>query len=138
MIQTNLPCQFTITFLHKALHHHVISSRPYATLPITAILLVLGIIGRQRRNTVFPVECGRIIQFLHHTIQLYRIQYISKQSPIGTYSLGCTERTVSILVIKETGLFIPKIVMDIFSQHFGFVFKLFYLLPTFQIKAHLK
>ena len=38
-------------YKRQALHHHVISSRPYATLPITAILLVLGIIGRQRRNT---------------------------------------------------------------------------------------
>ena len=136
MAQCHFSCLLFETFLLQAIHHHVVGTRPDTTLPITAVGLVARIVSRQRRNTERTVESSFIIQLLHHSVGLFFVQYIRVQCPISTDALGLAKRTVCILVIQETGFFVPQVFADVLLQHFGFVFQFFDFLPTFQVEAH--
>jgi hypothetical protein len=60
------------------------------------------------------------------------------QGPVGVDAHGGREAAVGILVIEETVLVVPHVVVDILGQVLDIVFKGFDLLPALEIEAHLE
>ena len=60
------------------------------------------------------------------------------QRPVGVYALRGAERVVGVLVVQELVLFAPHVVVDVGRQLLYVVFKLFNLLPPFEVESHLE
>ena len=136
MVHCNIPCQLTITFVHKSRNDHIIRTGPYSPNPVTAVTFIFWMIVREGWNTVRAVELGSVREVTYEFVEPVFGKHISVQCPISIDTLRGTEAVIGKLIIEKTILFAPHMLIDIVGKISDIIFKFFYFLPTLQVESH--
>ena len=80
MVHGDVVRQTAVAFVCQTGDYHVVGARPHSAGPVTAVGLVLGIVGCERRHAVRTVELGGVLEMAHQCVESFLGQYVGVAS----------------------------------------------------------
>lgn len=137
VVRAGLPYRFAVAFLRGTLRRRMVDSQPCTALPVATVLLMLKVVNEREEGAIFPIRYNEVVRFLRRTIRLCEVRCVDGRDPVNACSLNYARHAIDVLIVGRANLFVPGVIVSVFSRRFNFIFGLFCLLPAFRVGTRL-